>query len=279
MSDELERKAGLAGPEPGEKAKARSGRGEIDRLLEDALALPGRLLGPPPLERLSASAPEPSLPLPPALPDAGPFELPPIPGEESGGGPFGADERAAALPETLAAALEAVETELEDEAAASAPAAKPAPERERRRSYVVFGLGGARYAVQATNVVEVGRVPRVTPLPNVPAWLRGVANLRGDILSVVDLRELLGMGPREDGAPGRMLVVCDREETTTALVVDEIPGMTRIAPEAMDPTAVAADERLRPWVAGLVEQEGKLLTVLDVDRLLGAQALRQFQET
>ncbi|MDH3349126.1 MAG: chemotaxis protein CheW, partial [Desulfobulbaceae bacterium] len=65
------------------------------------------------------------------------------------------------------------------------------------QQFIIFTLAGTEYAVPASNVTEVGEMLQVTPLPNVPLWLKGVSNLRGDIISIVDLRSFLKL---ESGA-------------------------------------------------------------------------------
>src|SRR4030095_6422769 len=73
--------------------------------------------------------------------------------------------------------------------------------------HVIFTLDGASYSLPIASVTEIGRPLAVTPLPNVPEWMVGVANLRGDIISVVDLRRFFGLGADEAPRGGRMLVV------------------------------------------------------------------------
>src|SRR5262249_6350869 len=117
---------------------------------------------------------------------------------------------------------------------------------------ILFALGDATFAVAARNVREVDRVPEITPVPGVPGWLHGVANLRGDLISVVDLRSFLGM---EAAAPARRMLVAssDGGEVVSALLVDAVPGMAlSTAADLSRPDAIA-DERLRPYVAGLLE--------------------------
>ena len=84
-----------------------------------------------------------------------------------------------------------------------APAASATTGVER---FVLLSIASAHYAVPETFVTELDRVPAITPVPRVPAWLRGVTSVRGDILSVVDMRLFLGL---EAAAPHstRMLVV------------------------------------------------------------------------
>jgi hypothetical protein len=67
--------------------------------------------------------------------------------------------------------------------------------------HVIFTLAGTEYAAPIANVIEIGRPMVVTPVPNVPDWVLGVANLRGDIISMVNLRAFLGMDRLRTGQP------------------------------------------------------------------------------
>jgi purine-binding chemotaxis protein CheW len=140
-----------------------------------------------------------------------------------------------------------------------------------RERVILFALGTTTFAVAARNVREVDRAPEVTPVPGVPIWLNGVANLRGDLISVVDLRAFLGV---EAAAPaGRMLVVAsDTGEIVSAFLVDAVPGMALVASsDLMRPDAIS-DARIQPYIVGIVEHEGHLVTVLDAERILNAPA-------
>src|SRR5262245_55877363 len=80
----------------------------------------------------------------------------------------------------------------------------PATETRKGSRLIRFTVDGSRYAVHESFVTELDRVPRITLVPQAPAWLRGVTSLRGDILSVVDLRLFIGLEPTAT-ATGRML--------------------------------------------------------------------------
>src|SRR5215469_692173 len=69
---------------------------------------------------------------------------------------------------------------------------------------VAFSLGGSGCVFPAEYVLEVGQIPKITPVPNVPYWLAGVANRRGDIISVVDLRAFLELTNYNRGTDGQL---------------------------------------------------------------------------
>jgi purine-binding chemotaxis protein CheW len=141
--------------------------------------------------------------------------------------------------------------------------------------HLLFGLAGRCYAVLLEQVVEVERVPPWTPVPNVPDWLLGVANRRGDIVSLVDLCRFVGLPSAAPAGQGRFLVVRSRGgELTTGLVVDRIFGMRLLSCRADGGTG---EEPLTPYAQGVAQWEGRTVTVLDLDRLLLSPALRQFE--
>lgn len=148
-------------------------------------------------------------------------------------------------------------------------------ETTRGEPHLVFSLGETDYAVPLTLVREVGRPPACTPLPNVPDWLLGVANVRGDVVSLVDLRAFLNDGPPPIGNDPRLLVVA-AGEITAALVVDRVIGL-RDLPLERKPAPVSTESGgAAPYLNGIAECDGRLLAVLDLDRLLNAPALRAF---
>ncbi|HXU44077.1 MAG TPA: chemotaxis protein CheW, partial [Thermoanaerobaculia bacterium] len=113
----------------------------------------------------------------------------------NGAGPDG-DPRKADRGEDLADLLASIEDRLDPDRPRAALAHAPAEPPAAAERSVVFLLGATRCAVPIDRVLEIGDVPAITPVPNVPAWVRGVANLRGDILAIVDLGAYVGLPPR-----------------------------------------------------------------------------------
>lgn len=146
--------------------------------------------------------------------------------------------------------------------------------------HVLFELGETCYAIPLDNVLELQRLPRLTPLPNVPDWLRGVMNLRGDILSVVDLRSLLGLPAFDQPQSQRLVVVrSTQEEIATGWVVDRVVGVRRLAIEEAQATVPTTNGIAVRFVRGLMSHEGKMVALLDVNRVLSSPEMRQFEPT
>jgi purine-binding chemotaxis protein CheW len=208
------------------------------------------------------------------VPSEWPFEEDGAPSER----PLEEDEEVCHLLDELIAAIDQdVGQTLQPEAVAGLAAAAPArPEDEEQ--YVIFTLTGAEYAVPISNVIEIGRPLNVTPVPNVPNWVVGVANLRGDIISVVDLPAFLGMERTGYGHASRMLVAqAYQGQLTTGLIVDRVSGIWYLPVDQIGAPAAPIEDRVTPYLHGVYEHDGQLLVVLDLDRLLLSPEMRQFE--
>jgi purine-binding chemotaxis protein CheW len=157
-------------------------------------------------------------------------------------------------------------------------ATRAATDEGPEEQHIAFSLAGTEYAVPLGSVIEVVRPQRTTPLPNVPEWMTGLTNLRGDVISVVDLRTFLGMEPVALGSASRMLVARSRSgDTTTGLLVDRVRRIIKLpARQIVAPTAPLEDQ-VAPYLRGVAESAGRLLVVLDLDRLLLSHEMRQFE--
>jgi twitching motility protein PilI len=117
--------------------------------------------------------------------------------------------------------------ELERRARAAIAAREGAPASADEWVGIGFRLGTERFVTSRADVREVLPVPEhVTRVPGAKPWLRGIANLRGQLLTVVDLKSFLGAGAPTSDRQARVLVVASRE-VPTGLIVDEVVGFRR----------------------------------------------------
>jgi purine-binding chemotaxis protein CheW len=184
---------------------------------------------------------------------------------------------AAPGPVTLLDAIVARDAQLGEPATAHAMVdMAPAPAAAGR--FVMLSIAAAHYAVPEAYVTELERVPRITMVPQMPPWLRGVTNVRGDIVSVIDMRSFLGLEAHQ--APtARMLVVRLLDEPfATGLIVDSVDRIVTVQAGAITAPASPLEGPLAPFVSGVCEIGERLVAVLDIDRLLRSSDIRQFDE-
>jgi purine-binding chemotaxis protein CheW len=130
---------------------------------------------------------------------------------------------------------------------------------------VVFEVDGRLYALTLARVLEVVRMVAVTPVPEAPPWVAGVVNLRGRLISIVDLRPRLGLD-RTEPDPGHVLLVASSGGRTTGILADRVQDVVSVSDAAIEqPGEARASGGL---VTGLCRSvEGPIL-ILDFDRLV-----------
>jgi twitching motility protein PilI len=140
--------------------------------------------------------------------------------------------------------------ELERRARAAIAAREGAPASADEWVGIGFRLGGERFVTSRADVREVLPVPEhVTRVPGAKPWLRGIANLRGQLLTVVDLKSFLGAGSPTSDRQARVLVVASRE-VPTGLIVDEVVGFRRFGPSDYRAEANPSVIRCEHYVEG-----------------------------
>jgi purine-binding chemotaxis protein CheW len=129
---------------------------------------------------------------------------------------------------------------------------------------VVVRLGGSRYALPMEAVAEVGRPPALTRVPGLPAWLAGVANWRGRVLAVLDLRPLLEAPAGELDRRGR-LVVLHRGGVPVGLLTEGVEGTREVEPEQLEASLAHLPGTASELLLGQVTDEDGPLGVVDLD--------------
>jgi purine-binding chemotaxis protein CheW len=138
-------------------------------------------------------------------------------------------------------------------------------------SYCTFMLGPHRCGVEVDAVREVVRDQPITPVPLAPAAVRGLVNLRGRIVTAVDLRRCLGLEPAAPG-PARTLVVLRASVGDMSFIVDGIHDVCDLDPEAFEPTPPTVQGTGRELIRGAYKLNDQLLVVLDLARTMEAAA-------
>lgn len=134
--------------------------------------------------------------------------------------------------------------------------------------YLIIRCGGKRYGLPAAYCREVLKLPHLVRVPRLPLHLRGIFNLRGEIVAVTDLCPLLGQGPQAAHDHFRLVVVEERA-IKTALLVEVVEGLSSIVLEQVEPLAEGAGTGARDLITGKVVQGEDVLVLLDLGRMLG----------
>lgn len=141
---------------------------------------------------------------------------------------------------------------------------------EGSRKYLTFTLGGETYGIDILRVQEIIGIMPVTRVPRTPAFVRGVINLRGRVIPVVDLRTKFELGDAID-TDRTCIVVVQLEQDGSAVmgaVVDEVSEVLDIAPGAIEDTPAFGAGINAEFVLGIGKVEGAVVMLLDIERVL-----------
>lgn len=136
------------------------------------------------------------------------------------------------------------------------------------RQYVVFRLVDQMFAASIEVVREVTYMASVTRLPNTPAFVEGVIDLRGEILPVVDLRKRLGLPPREGGDLDSRLMILNLGERSAAMLVDGVDQVIMLSDEVISPPDRSVTVPGKDYVTGVARTDEKLVVLLDLARIM-----------
>ena len=136
------------------------------------------------------------------------------------------------------------------------------------RQYVAFRLGYEEYAFEISYVKEIFPVQEITKVHRSPSYIEGVMNLRGRLVTVVDLRKRFKLEARTPDEQSRIIVV-DAADAPIGFLVDEVTEVARFAEESIEPIpAYVADGIEAEYVAGIAKTGERLITIVDPLKVL-----------
>jgi len=144
----------------------------------------------------------------------------------------------------------------------------------RAGKYLTFGLGNEEFGIQVMRVREIMGVQEVTAVPHTPAYVKGVINLRGKVIPVVDLRQKFGM--REEEHTQRTCIVVvqleqDGVQLLTGVIVDQVSEVLSLQVADIEDTPDFGRGVVTPYLLGMAKTKGKVIVLLDINRLMSTQ--------
>lgn len=147
------------------------------------------------------------------------------------------------------------------------------------RDLQIVGLriGRETYGVPISLVREIVRVPDITAVPNAQKYVEGVINLRGKIISVVDLRKRFGETDIENNKKNRIVVV-ELENRTVGLIVNSASEVLKIPPSDIEPPSSVFLNGEIDYVTGVGKLNNRLIILVDLNKVLSGGELRHLDE-
>lgn len=132
--------------------------------------------------------------------------------------------------------------------------------------YLTFDLDNQEYGLPIIEVQEIKGWSNITPVPNVPAHMLGVLNLRGTIIPVVDLRKRFGLSHTDQNDLAAIIVV-NMGERLSGLVVDSVSDVVGVSEDDIQENPEANTNIDQRFFSGIIESKGKLIILLNVNQI------------
>jgi purine-binding chemotaxis protein CheW len=146
----------------------------------------------------------------------------------------------------------------------------------RAGKHLVFRLGEEQFAIQVQKVREIMGVQNITHVPQTPAHVKGVINLRGKVIPVVDLRLKFAM-PALEYTPRTCIVVVqvanERASMLMGVVVDGVEEVLQVTAADIEDTPSFGQDAAAPYVMGLAKLKGGVKILLDIDQVMTAREM------
>lgn len=138
------------------------------------------------------------------------------------------------------------------------------------KSYLSFKLGGEFFSIPVMKVLEILEVPKITKVPHSPDFLKGVINLRGAVLPVIDTRVKFGMSPTDFTINTSILVLSvqhDEEVLTVGVLVDSVVEVFEIEDSEIKPSPSIGAKYKAEFIEGMINYEDQFMMLLDIDQI------------
>lgn len=135
---------------------------------------------------------------------------------------------------------------------------------------VVFKIGGEEYALPISHIKEVVETPGITRLPQTPEFIKGVANIRGNIIAILDLESKFGL--EKDASLNhkkKYTLVLEHKELKIGILVQEVPNTLSIKRNHIESPGFATDNKENIYISGIIKLDKRLIILIDVFKLLG----------
>ena len=141
---------------------------------------------------------------------------------------------------------------------------------EELNQLISFKVGEEVYGVDILNVKEVIKIKEITSIPKAPTFVKGVINLRGDIIPIIDFREKFGLS-NEDYTSATRVIVVEIDERLIGMVVDAVSQVIRIPRENNEPPPPLVGGLSTEYIRGLGKSGEKLIVLVNIQKILSTE--------
>lgn len=138
--------------------------------------------------------------------------------------------------------------------------------------FLTFKLQDEEFGIEILRVQEIKGFSRVTPVPNTPRFIKGVLNLRGTVVPIIDLRGKFNM-PETEYNQFTVIIVVTVHKKVMGLVVDAVSDVLNVATSEFEPPPELGDSVDTTFMTGMAKMKDRLVTLLNIDKLVGTTDL------
>jgi purine-binding chemotaxis protein CheW len=141
------------------------------------------------------------------------------------------------------------------------------PSTTKFQELIAFRIHGQEFCVDVMSIREIRGWTMATPIPQSPNFVLGVINLRGTVLPIIDLAARLGF-PMSDPTARHAIIVAQIGDQVVGLLVEGVSDIFTVTDDQIQPTPDVASELAKRFVRGVIPMEGRLISLLAIDKLL-----------
>jgi purine-binding chemotaxis protein CheW len=146
-----------------------------------------------------------------------------------------------------------------------------------QNQFILFDLEGSQFALPLSSALEIGLRPDITPLPNLPKWVLGISNIRGEIISLVDLKSFLGISSA-GGLGDRRFIVIHNREIKVGVIVDKIKGIVSLDRiNSQIQSSPYREGEVAKYIQEVAVSGTDIMNILDIGQLLSSPRMTGFR--
>lgn len=136
--------------------------------------------------------------------------------------------------------------------------------------WVTFRLGDEMYGINVMQVQEVLRLPEIAPVPGAPGYVIGIINLRGNVVTVIDLRNRFGLPSTEPDDASRIVII-EAEDQVIGILVDSVAEVVELRSSDIETAPNVGNEESARYIQGVSSRGNQLLILLDLNKLFSEE--------
>ncbi len=147
---------------------------------------------------------------------------------------------------------------------------------QETNQYVTFTLGDETYGFNVDCTREIAEYSSITPIPNTPEWVRGVINLRGSVIPVLDIKRKFGLAPTPHTSETRIIILeleASSERFVLGILADAVKNVLELPPSDIEPPPRFGGKISVSYIVGIGRTEEDFFVVLDVEKIFSNEEL------